>query len=118
MKRTDFIPLPDYRELAEDEMVLRAADFVAELRTRRTVRHFSDRPVPEEVLRDCVAAAASAPSGANRQPWHFVIISDPKIKKKIREDVSSSLTVKGLSLIPRSTCASICSIERRVWRGL
>ena len=85
MKRTDFIPLPDYRELAEDEMVLRAADFVAELRTRRTVRHFSDRPVPEEVLRDCVAAAASAPSGANRQPWHFVIISDPKIKKKIRE---------------------------------
>ena len=85
MRRTDFTPLPDYRELAEEEMLLRAADFVAELRKRRTVRHFSDRPVPEAVLRDCVAAAASAPSGANRQPWHFVIVSDPDVKKKIRE---------------------------------
>lgn len=85
MERFEFTPLPDYRELAEEEMLRRAASFVTDLRRRRTVRHFSDRPVPEAVVRDCVAAAASAPSGANRQPWHFVVVSDPQIKKRIRE---------------------------------
>ena len=84
MATIEFTPLPDYRELTESEMILVAGDFVADLRRRRSVRHFSDRMVPEGIVRDCVAAAATAPSGANRQPWHFVVVSDPAVKKEIR----------------------------------
>lgn len=51
---------------------------------RRTVRHFSDRPVPRAVIEDCLTAAGSAPSGANLQPWHFVAIADPVLKHEIR----------------------------------
>lgn len=62
----------------------RAAEFCAEMRRRRTVRTFSDRPVPREVIEDCLRAAATAPSGANQQPWHFVIAADPEVKRAIR----------------------------------
>jgi len=51
---------------------------------RRTVREFSSRPLPPGVIEDCVAAAGSAPSGANMQPWHFVVIRDPGLKREIR----------------------------------
>ena len=51
---------------------------------RRTVRHFSDRPVPREIIEECLLAAGTAPSGANLQPWQFVVVSDPKVKHKIR----------------------------------
>ena len=77
-------PLPDYREYAADEMMRRAAEFYAEIRRRRTVRQFSTRPVPREVIDHCVRAAGTAPSGANIQPWHFVVVSDPGIKRTIR----------------------------------
>ena len=53
--------------------------------TRRTVRHFSDAPVAREVVEQCLLAAGSAPSGANLQPWHFAVVSDPAIKRQIRE---------------------------------
>ncbi len=66
-------------------MLRRAAAFATELRRRRTVRHFSEEPVPAEVVRECLWAAGSAPSGANMQPWHFVVVSDPSIKRRIRE---------------------------------
>jgi nitroreductase len=66
-------------------MKRRAAEFAAELQRRRTVRHFSDRPVPREVIEDCLRAAGSAPSGANRQPWHFVVVTDPAVKRRIRQ---------------------------------
>jgi nitroreductase len=66
-------------------MKRRAADFYADMRRRRTVRHFSDRPVPREIIEDCLRAAGTAPSGANLQPWHFVVVGDPTIKKQIRE---------------------------------
>lgn len=59
------IPLADYRELPEEEMKARAAEFYAEMRKRRSVRTFSDRPVPREVIRDCLRTAGTAPSGAN-----------------------------------------------------
>ena len=80
-----FIPLPDYEKYPENEMQQRAADFYADLARRRTVREFSERPIPEGVIQDCLRAASSAPSGANMQPWKFVVVSDPEIKRQIRE---------------------------------
>lgn len=80
-----FVPLADYVELPPDEMGRRAADFRALLSRRRTVRDFSSRPVPREIIEDCLRAAATAPSGANQQPWRFVVVTDPAIKRKIRE---------------------------------
>jgi nitroreductase len=78
------IPLADYDPIDADEMKRRAARFYAEIRRRRTVRDFSSRPVPREVIDDCLRAAGTAPNGANMQPWHFVVVSDPAIKKRIR----------------------------------
>jgi nitroreductase len=65
-------------------MQQRAAGFYADLRRRRTVRDFSDRPVPREIIENCLLAAGTAPSGANMQPWHFVVVSDPEVKRQIR----------------------------------
>lgn len=78
------IPLRTYTEYSVEEMQERAAAFYAEIRRRRTVRDFSDRPVPRPILEDCLLAAGTAPNGANLQPWHFVVISDPAIKQRIR----------------------------------
>jgi nitroreductase len=80
-----FVPLADYRELPAAVMRERAAEFLAEMGRRRSVRQFSDRQVPREVVEDCVAAAATAPSGANLQPWHFVIVQSAAVKRRIRE---------------------------------
>jgi iodotyrosine deiodinase len=63
-------PLPAYREYSTDEMRRRAAEFRTEVQRRRTVREFSSRPVPREVIEDCLRAAGTAPNGANLQPWH------------------------------------------------
>ncbi|RST88433.1 nitroreductase family protein [Aquibium carbonis] len=78
------IPL-DFAPLGEDEMSRRARDYRTLMAQRRTVRDFSDRPVPREVIADCVMTAASAPSGANQQPWTFACISDHQVKRRIRE---------------------------------
>jgi iodotyrosine deiodinase len=78
------VPLPSYRELPPEEMRGRAASFFDELRRRRSVREFSDRPVPREILEDCVRSAGTAPSGANLQPWHFVLVGDAAVKRRIR----------------------------------
>ena len=83
MTEPRFIPLA-WREYPVDEMRRRAAEFQEELRHRRTVRQFSGRPVPREIIEDAIRAAGSAPSGANLQPWHFVVIGDPALKAKIR----------------------------------
>ncbi len=85
MTEPRFIPLPDYIKIPEDEMKARSEAFRDELRKRRTVRDFSDRPVSREVIEACLLAAGTAPNGANRQPWHFVVVGDPEIKRKIRE---------------------------------
>jgi nitroreductase len=85
MEKPRFIPLNNYRESPPDEMKRRAAEFADDLQRRRTVRHFAERPVPKVVIEDCLRAAGSAPSGANRQPWHFVVVRDPDLRKKIRE---------------------------------
>jgi nitroreductase len=79
-----FLPLTEYREFAEGDMRRRALEFYEESTRRRTVREYSDRPVSREVIEDCLRAAGTAPSGANLQPWHFVVVSDPAVKAKIR----------------------------------
>jgi nitroreductase len=79
------IPLPDYREYPEETMRRRSAEFYADLSRRRSVREFSSRPVPRDVIENCIRAAGTAPSGANQQPWHFVAISDPAVKRRLRE---------------------------------
>ena len=67
-----------------EQMQKSAREFYETVRTRRTVREFSDTPVPREVIENCLRAAGTAPSGANRQPWHFSVVSDPELKRKIR----------------------------------
>ena len=79
-----FLPLESYREYPPEEMRERAAAFYENVNRRRTVREFSDRPVPVEVIQDALRAAGTAPSGANLQPWHFVVVSNPDVKSKIR----------------------------------
>jgi nitroreductase len=79
-----FIPLTGYREYPPDEMSARARAFADDMGRRRTVRDFSDRPVSRALIEDCLRTAGTAPSGANQQPWHFVAVSDPAIKQRIR----------------------------------
>ncbi len=80
-RMVDLVGCPVYRA---DEMIARAEAFRSQVSRRRSVRDFSDAPVPREVIEQCLLAAGSAPSGANLQPWHFVVVSDPATKTKIR----------------------------------
>jgi len=84
MTHPAFVPHPAYREYPVEEMERRASAFSVEMERRRTVRAFSDRPVPREVIEDCLRAAGTAPSGANMQPWRFVVVGDPELKREIR----------------------------------
>jgi len=79
-----FEPLPHYREYPPEEMEARSRAFAAEMQRRRSTRHFSDRPVARSVIEACLEAAGTAPSGAHLQPWHFVVVSDPDTKRRIR----------------------------------
>ena len=79
-----FIPLANYKRFPEKEMILRSEDFYQDIKRRRTVREFSDEKVSREIIENCIKTAGTAPNGANLQPWHFVVISDPEIKRKIR----------------------------------
>jgi len=80
-----FLPLTHYRETPEPEMRSRAQEFYEDVRRRRTVREYSDRSVDRQVIENCLRAAGTAPSGANLQPWHFVVVSDPAVKSQIRK---------------------------------
>jgi len=79
-----FVPLSSWREYSADEMLARAREFAAEMQRRRTTRHFSERQVPRELIERCIETAGTAPSGAHMQPWHFVAINDPEVKRAIR----------------------------------
>ena len=85
MSEHRFHPWDEYREYPPEEMLRRARELRAELERRRSIRQFSDRPVAREVIEECLRAAASAPSGANRQPWRFVVVSDPVTKRRLRQ---------------------------------
>ncbi len=82
--RNPLVPLSAYVEFPTDEMRGRARAFLKEAQNRRTVRDFSDRPIPRDIIETCILAAGTAPNGAHRQPWHFVAVSDPEIKRAIR----------------------------------
>ena len=84
MSPPKFIPLPPRERLTDGEIATRAAAFQRTMAARRTLRSFSDRPVPRAVIDDCLRTAGSAPNGANLQPWHFVAVSDPAVKREIR----------------------------------
>jgi nitroreductase len=79
-----FEPL-NFERLPVETQLERSREFLTRMRSRRTVRHFSTEPVPYELIENAVATAASAPSGANRQPWTFVVVDDPIIKQAIRQ---------------------------------
>jgi iodotyrosine deiodinase len=79
------IPLKDFREYPVEEMRRRVQAFYASLDRRRTVRDFSDRPVPRDIIETALRAANTAPSGANLQPWHFVVVSGADTKQQIRQ---------------------------------
>lgn len=85
MYEFSFIEHSDYVEYPVEEMKKRSAEFLKMIKKRRTVRDFSDRDVPREIIDECILAAGTAPNGANMQPWHFVVIQDPEVKKKIRK---------------------------------
>lgn len=82
--RYEPLPLPDRRDLSDARALAEARGFLGLMRRRHTVRDYSVRPVPQEVIATAIAAAGTAPSGANQQPWHFVAVSDPEVKARIR----------------------------------
>lgn len=84
MAQARFVPLPNYHPYLVDEMRQRSSAFYQDVSRRRTVRDFSDQPVPRDVIENCIRTAGTAPSGANMQPWQFVVVSDPAIKSRIR----------------------------------
>lgn len=79
------IPLPDRMDYSDPEMRARATAFYDEIRRRHSVRDFSNKPVPRDIIETCIKAAGTAPSGANHQPWHFAVVGDPAIKSRIRQ---------------------------------
>jgi iodotyrosine deiodinase len=85
-RETTFTPVPlEFTRLEADEAVRRSEEFLELMLTRRSVRHFSSEPVPFELIENAIRTAGTAPSGANQQPWTFVVVSDPALKEKIRE---------------------------------
>lgn len=86
MSRAEFVPLEGYQELPIEEMRAAAEEFLATMRRRRTVRDFSSRPVPRDLIERCLLAAGTAPNGANRQPWRFVVVGNAEVKREIRRE--------------------------------
>lgn len=78
-----FKPL-NFERLSAEEQLRRSSEFFERMRTRRTVRDFDTRPVPFELIQNAIATAATAPSGANQQPWTFAVVSNPELKRQIR----------------------------------
>lgn len=79
-----FVPLV-FERLSPEAQLERSQAFLARMRARRTVRQFSSAPVPFALIENAIATAGSAPSGANQQPWTFVVVRDPALKRRIRE---------------------------------
>ena len=84
MSKTDFISLPTRKKYSEEDMIKNTESFYNEMNRRRTVREFSSESIRREIIENCIKTAGTAPSGANKQPWYFVVVSDPEIKKEIR----------------------------------
>jgi nitroreductase len=82
-------PLSDFITYSPNEMLARSQTFYADIKRRHSIRQFSARNVPRELIETCIQSAATAPSGANHQPWHFVAISSPTLKKQVREQAEA-----------------------------
>lgn len=80
------LPIPDRMDYTDDEALIRVQDFREFLGKRHSIRDFSDRPVPREIIEHCIMTAGSAPSGANHQPWFFAAVSSPDLKARIRSE--------------------------------
>ncbi len=85
MRDNDTVPHPGFPPLDDEARLQRCRSFADEMATRRTVRDFAETPVPRAIIEACLRAAGTAPSGANQQPWRFVAVSDPAMKRRIRE---------------------------------
>ncbi|WP_394130561.1 nitroreductase family protein [Shewanella maritima] len=83
------LPLTDFIEYPQQEMLQRAQDNYEQVKRRHSIRKFSDKPVPREIIEQCILAAGTAPNGANHQPWHFVAINDATVKSQIREQAEA-----------------------------
>ena len=85
MNKDKFIELKNFPHFSIEEMITRSREFAEYLKKRRTIREYSSDTFPVEIIQNCIKTASSAPSGANMQPWHFVIVQNPEVKKQIRE---------------------------------
>ena len=104
MAEPNMIPL-SFHFRNDAELQQRSREFRDEMRGRRTVRDFSDRPIAREVIDNCLLVAGGAPSGANLQPWHFVVVSDPVAKRRMQKSVSFTTVARrrnGSMRSPRS----------------
>ena len=84
MNNPDFIPYKTLEKFSTKEMKKHSSDFFNRIKSRRSIRHFFKKQIPFSIIKNCIKAAGTAPSGANLQPWQFVVVSDPKVKKEIR----------------------------------
>lgn len=80
------IPFQALQGFSDDELIIRSGKLYELMDRRRSIRQFSDRPIPEEAVKNCIRTAGTAPSGANQQPWTFVLVKDPAVKRSIREE--------------------------------
>jgi iodotyrosine deiodinase len=85
MKEPKLVPFKNPHNYSDEKMLKRSKEFYEIMKQRRTIREFSDKPIPREVIENCIATAGTAPNGANMQPWHFVVVSDKDVKRRIRE---------------------------------
>lgn len=90
MTKAEYFSFTDYYEYSPEEMKKRSVEFYSEMKRRRTVRQFSDRQVPREIIENCLRTAATAPSGANVQPWSFIVVTDPAVKRQIRKEAEKT----------------------------
>ena len=97
--------------LSREEMIERAQSFAGAIATRRSVRMFSPDPVPEEVLRSIVSTAATAPSGANLQPWTFVVVRDPEVKRRIREGAEEEEKINYTGRMPDEWLRALAPLQ-------
>jgi hypothetical protein len=118
MKAPSFTPLTSYREYAPEEMQRRAAEFRAEMQRRRTVRQFAARPIAPQIIADALLAAGTAPSGANLQPWHFVVITDPARKAEIRVAAEAEEHEFYHTRAPQEWLGAVpdCHLRAKLWR--
>ena len=108
MKPHKHIPL-NFKRMSPSEQMQASREFVERMSVRRSVRFTSSEPVPFELIENAVRCASLAPSGANQQPWKFVVVKDPEIKRKIREAAEAE---ECESCSHRRTRASVCLILR------